>query len=196
MIPKIVLTGGPKAGKRRVAEAIASRHPGIRLVPDGARILIDGGFPATGLRTDAAQVAFQRAVAAVRMELESLASAEATACGVEALVCMGGLLDGAAHLSGGVEALCGIIGVRPEFAYRRYGAVIHLESPATGDPGSLSFEPGAQSTLVRWQSVERTLRSIWRRHRTWLFVAYSRNLTEKTAAVERLLAAMNLEKAA
>ena len=90
---RIVLTGGPGAGKTAVLELVRQffcQH--IQVLPEAASILFSGGFPrgeSTGTRR-----ATQRAIYYVQRELER----SADQAGLAAVVlCDRGTVDGAAY---------------------------------------------------------------------------------------------------
>jgi predicted ATPase len=97
---RVVLTGGPGAGKTAVLElvrATACRH--VRILPEAASVVFGGGFP----RHDGFEErrAAQRAIFHVQRELETLGEAE----GAAILLCDRGTLDGLAYWPGSPDDL-------------------------------------------------------------------------------------------
>ena len=120
---RVVLTGGPGAGKTAVLELI--RHnfcKHVKVLPESAGILFGGGFP----RNDSVEArrAAQRAIFHVQHELEAVADAESPAI----VLCDRGTVDGSAYWTGGGD-LWSSVGTNLAEEIRRYDAVIHLRTP-------------------------------------------------------------------
>ena len=88
------------------------------------------------------------------------------------LVCDRGLLDGAAHMPGGVEEFCQRYAVALDEAHASYASVFHLESCATGAPEFY----GTAGNEVRMGAIEEVIalehktRDAWRGHPEWTFL--------------------------
>src|SRR5690349_6881977 len=94
---RIVLTGGPGAGKTATLELIrrASFCDHVQILPEAAGIVFGGGFPrATQI---GARKAAQRAIFHVQRELEEAAAAVDNAA---IILCDRGTIDGAAYWPG------------------------------------------------------------------------------------------------
>jgi predicted ATPase len=122
---RVVLTGGPGAGKTAVLElvrATACRH--VRVLPEAASVIFGGGFP----RRDGFEErrAAQRAIFHVQRELEALGEAE----GAAILLCDRGTLDGLAYWPGDPGDLWDAVHSSLDAELQRYAAVIHLRTPA------------------------------------------------------------------
>lgn len=120
---RIVLTGGPGAGKTAVLELL--RHSlceHVTLLPEAAGILFGGGFP----RRDnvVARRAAQRAIFHVQRELEEAAEGESAAI----VLCDRGLADGMAYWPG-PDDFWKSVGTERSDALGRYDAIIHLRVP-------------------------------------------------------------------
>ena len=90
---RIVITGGPGAGKTAVLElARQDLCAHVEVLPESARILFAGGFPRR--KEDVARRAAQRAIYHVQNELEELGAASAN---IGTLLCDRGTLDGLAY---------------------------------------------------------------------------------------------------
>lgn len=120
---RLVLTGGPGAGKTAVLQLLQySLCPHVTVLPESAGILFGGGFPRDG--SVEVRRAAQRAIFFVQRELESTA-----VTGNPAIVlCDRGMLDGIAYWPG-PDDFCTSLGVTREDLFRRYDAVIHLRTP-------------------------------------------------------------------
>lgn len=123
---RVVLTGGPGAGKTAVLELIRqSLCEHVVVLPEAAGVVFGGGFPrGTSLSL---RRAAQRAIFYVQRELE--AAGEGTNPAV--LLCDRGTVDGAAYWPG-PDTLWSSIGVTRADELARYDAVIHLRTPAAG----------------------------------------------------------------
>ena len=120
---KIVLTGGPGAGKTAVLELL--RHSlceHVMILPEAAGIVFGGGFPRYD--NSGARCAVQRAIYHVQRELEAAAEAD----GAEIMLCDRGVVDGFAYWPGPDDFWQSVGAVRAE-ALQRYDAVIHLRVP-------------------------------------------------------------------
>jgi predicted ATPase len=122
---RVVLTGGPGAGKTAVLEII--RHSlceHVVVLPESAGIVFGGGFPRSaeaGVRRPA-----QRAIFFVQRELESAAESRNPAI----VLCDRGTVDGAAYWPG-PDTLWSSVGVGRLTELARYDAVIHLRTPSS-----------------------------------------------------------------
>ncbi len=125
-VRRVVLTGGPGAGKTAVLELIRKyfcRH--VRVLPEAASILFGGGFPRE--EAPASRKAAQRAIFHVQRQLEALAGPD----GIPAItLCDRGTLDGTAYWPGPPEELLAEVGSTRATELERYGAVIHLRTPS------------------------------------------------------------------
>jgi predicted ATPase len=122
---RVVLTGGPGAGKTAVLELIRlffCKH--VRTLPESAGIVFGGRFP-RGERIELRQAA-QRAIYHVQRELEAAAEGEDAAV----VLCDRGTIDGAAYWAGPGD-LFSAVGTTREVELARYDAVIHLQTPTS-----------------------------------------------------------------
>lgn len=120
---RVVLTGGPGAGKTAVLELIRQSFcVHVSVLPESAGIVFGGGFP----RADVVGVrrAAQRAIFFVQRELEATAEASNAAI----VLCDRGTVDGAAYWPG-PDDLWTSVGTTIEEQLLRYDAVIHLRTP-------------------------------------------------------------------
>jgi predicted ATPase len=120
---RIVLTGGPGAGKTAVLELVRQQFCShVQILPEAAGIVFGGGFPRVG--SVARRKAAQRAIFFVQRELENLGEADNAAI----VICDRGTVDGAAYWSG-PDDFWGALGTTRESELKRYDAVIHLRTP-------------------------------------------------------------------
>lgn len=122
---RVVLTGGPGAGKTAVLEVVRSHlcsH--VVVLPEAASILFAGGFP-RGTADSARRIA-QRTIFGVQDGLERLAL---DVGGVSLVLCDRGVVDGAAYWPGDLDGLFLDAGTTRAEALARYEAVLHLRTP-------------------------------------------------------------------
>lgn len=122
---RVVLTGGPGAGKSAVLELIRlffCEH--VRTLPESASIVFGGRFPRN--HRAAVQQAAQRAIYHVQRELESIADVDNAAV----VLCDRGTVDGAAYWAGEGDLFTSV-GSSRAAELTRYDAVIHLRTPTT-----------------------------------------------------------------
>lgn len=121
---RVVLTGGPGAGKTAVLELVrATACSHVRVLPEAAGVVFGGGFP----RRDGVDQrrAAQRAIFHVQRELEAVEEAG----GAAILLCDRGTLDGLAYWPGQPGDLWASVHSTEAAELARYAAVIHLRTP-------------------------------------------------------------------
>jgi len=186
---KIVLTGGPCAGKTTVLGVVRQQFAGqVIVVPETATMLLSGGFPFPGkdIRWSLEwQAAFQSAVLPVQIQMEAAYELKAAEEGASLLICDRGRLDGAAYTQGGLDQFCRIYGVNAEETYTVYHSIFHLESVAVGDPNfygqannSARFEDAEEA-----RALELNTRAAWQKHPNWTLVSCIGGLEGKIRAV-------------
>jgi predicted ATPase len=155
---RIVLTGGPGAGKTAVLELVRQsfcQH--IKVLPEAASILFGGGFPrgeAPGERR-----AMQRAVYYIQRELERFAN-EAGSPSI--VLCDRGTVDGIAYWPGPGE-FWAEVGTSWDEELARYDAVLHLRTPSVASGYNHSNPVRVESAAEAARIDERILRA-WERH--------------------------------
>lgn len=163
-IKRIVITGGPGAGKTAVLE-LARRDlcKHVAILPESARIVFGGGFPR---RTDPAGVrGAQRAIFHVQDELERMGPESIAA---KTVLCDRGTLDGLAYWPGPREDYFAELETTYERELARYAAVVHLRVPNGGN--------GYQNDALRLESeaealaIDKRLVEVWARHPNRVFV--------------------------
>ena len=160
---RIVLTGGPGAGKTAVLELarqLLCRH--VHILPEAAGILFGGRFP-RGIERFELQAA-QRAIYHVQRELEYMAD---NLPGLAVVVCDRGTVDGAAYWPGPGE-LWNAVGSSAAAELARYDAVIHMRTPtpvAYNHVNPLRIESAAEATAIDARIAE-----AWSPHPQRMFV--------------------------
>jgi hypothetical protein len=143
---RVVLTGGPGAGKTVILELIRKSFcEHMKVLPESASIVFGGGFPRTG--SVAVREGAQRAIIYVQRELEAAADSENPAI----VLCDRGTVDGGAHWPT-PEGPGSSVGTTIEEQLRRDDAVIHLRTPTveTGydRQNPLRIESGAEAAAI------------------------------------------------
>jgi predicted ATPase len=192
MVTKMVLTGGPCAGKTSCLRAIRARF-GERVVtvPEAATLLLDSGFPSPGHERIRARRlewirAFQREILSLQQIIEDKWERLAHNCGARLLVCDRGLLDGAAYWPEGRQGFLSYFGLSLEQCFERYHTVYHLQSLAASHPHLY----GTRDNPIRYEDatealqVERSVRNAWDGHPN--VVVFSPE-AEPQAKIDRLL---------
>lgn len=185
-VKRIVITGGPGAGKTAVLELARRdlcRH--VEVLPESARIVFGGGFPRrsddVGLRSA------QRAIFHVQDELERMATESAATA---TLLCDRGTLDGLAYWPGTWEAYFAELGTSMETELARYAAVIHLRVPDSANGyrnDDLRRESQRQAGEIDTRLVE-----VWAAHPRRVFVDSNADFVRKA---QRALALIRAELA-
>jgi predicted ATPase len=177
---RIVLTGGPGAGKTAVLEIMRKTLcRQVAIVPESAGIVFGGGFP----RTDAleARRAAQRAIFYVQRELE----AAVLALDVSIALCDRGTVDGYAYWPGPGE-LWHAVGTTLDEQLARYHAVIHLHTPAIASgynhQNPLRIESANEAAVI-----DARISEAWARHPRRYDVPATDDFLAKVARVVELV---------
>lgn len=154
---KIVLTGGPSAGKTSLAEVLTRTYSErINIVPEAASILFKGGFPRNKhiLQTECQQ----RAIYFVQRELENAIALES---GERTLICDRGSLDALAYWPTSEQDFFKSVGSSMDSEIARYKWVIHLEtaSRANYKASAIRTESSDQAELINEK-----VKQAWRSH--------------------------------
>jgi predicted ATPase len=154
---RIVLTGGPGAGKTAVLELMRKtlcEH--VKIVPESAGLVFGGGFPRAGELE--ARRAAQRAIFFVQRELEAAILATNAAIAL----CDRGTLDGFAYWPG-PDDLWSAVGTTHASELARYDAVVHLRTPTT-DGGYNHQNPLRIESAVEAAAIDARIAESWVGH--------------------------------
>jgi predicted ATPase len=180
---RVVLTGGPGAGKTATLELIR-RAPfceHVQILPEAAGIVFGGGFPR---RPDTlARRAAQRAIFHVQRELEDAAAGRNAAI----ILCDRGTVDGAAYWPSPDDFFAGVRTTLSD-ELRRYDAVIHLRTPSV-ENGYNHQNPLRTETAVEAADVDRRILRIWESHPRRFVVDATPDFLIKAARVLALMRA-------
>ena len=177
---RIVLTGGPGAGKTAVLELIRQAlctH--VKVLPESAGIIFGGGFP-RGETPELLRGA-QRAIFYVQRELEGLADSGNPAV----VLCDRGTVDGAAYWPGPGE-LWPSVGTTLEEQLKRYDAVIHLRTPSPGG-GYNHRNPLRTESAAVAAEIDARLAEVWKHHPRRFVVEPSPDFFRKAARAIEIL---------
>jgi hypothetical protein len=177
-VRRVVFTGGPAAGKTAIVDVL-QRHlrSRIAVLPEAATTLFAGGFPRP---TDpAGRRLVQQAIFTVQRSLEGIFAIEHPEL---PHVCDRGGLDGAAYWPGGLQRFLGAMGTTLDSEYRRYDAVIFLETSAHDPKSYPSPNPHRVESLAQARQIDRALHEIWQDHPNFFFVGHETRFYEKVAA--------------
>ncbi len=181
-VHRVVLTGGPGAGKTATLELIRQyfcRH--VAILPEAAGILFSGGFPRDGGL--AVRRAGQRAIFYTQRELEATCVAGDAAI----VLCDRGTVDGAAYWPG-PEELWSAVGTTLPEQLARYDAVIHLRTPRE-EGGYDRSNPLRIETAAEAAALDEGIARAWKGHpRRYVIDAAEDFLSKAARALEALRA--------
>jgi predicted ATPase len=183
---KIVLTGGPGAGKTVISRHIAAQHPDrFVLVPEAATQVYD----ALQTRWDKLNVPGRRVVQRKIYDLQIDQEARTLDSHPGKILLLDrGTIDGAAYWPEGPEDYWRDVRSTLDAELRRYDAVIWMQTSAT-----LGLYDGDSSNPVRFEHPEaaiasgRMLMQLWGGHPRLRQVDAYPHLPDKIAAVERIV---------
>ncbi len=177
---RVVLTGGPGAGKTAVLELIRQSFcEHITMLPEAAGIVFRGGFPRNG--SPDWRRAAQRAIFHVECELETAADPENKAI----VLCDRGTVDGAAYWPGPGD-LWTAVGTTLEQQLKRYDAVVHLRTP-TLENGYNKSNPLRIESVADAVAIDEHIARLWEQHPRRFTVPASKNFLDKATRVLEIL---------
>ena len=179
---RVVLTGGPGAGKTAVIELIRlffCQH--VKTLPEAAGIVFGGHFP----RNDSPPLrqAAQRAIYHIQRELESVADTQ----GAAVVLCDRGTVDCAAYWTGNGD-LFSAVGTTRAIELARYDTVIHLRTPTS--PQAYNHDnPLRLESIEEAAAIDRLIAAEWSSHPHRLVVEPTEDFLHKAARALSLLRA-------
>jgi len=177
---RVVLTGGPGAGKTAVLELIRlffCQH--VKTLPEAAGIVFGGHFP----RSDSPPLrqAAQRAIYHIQRELESVADTGNAAV----VLCDRGTVDCAAYWIGDRD-LFSAVGTTRAIELARYDAVIHLRTP-TSPQAYNRDNPLRLESIEEAAAIDLRIAAEWSGHPHRLVVEPTEDFLQKAARALALL---------
>lgn len=193
---KIVLTGGPCAGKTTamslIAERLRARGFSVLIVPEVATLLFTGGAALLDPFADSpSRRAFQSTLARTQMALEeTFARLARQSHRPSILLCDRGLMDGAAYMAREEwRRMCEENGWHDSMLRDdRYDAVLHLVTAADGKEGYYSCATNATRTesAEEARALDARARDAWVGHPRLFVVDNRTGFAEKMDRVFRL----------
>jgi predicted ATPase len=179
---RVVLTGGPGAGKTAVLE-IARKNfcQHISILPEAASIIFGGGFSRND--TLAAKKAAQRAIFFVQRELERLVEDEKQSAIV---LCDRGTLDGLAYWPDDEALFWKELGTSKAEQFSRYAAVIHLRTPPL-EQGYNHQNPVRIESAIQAAEIDQKIANAWNGHPRRFFVESNSEFLEKVSQTIALI---------
>lgn len=184
---KLVLTGGPSAGKTTIAHAIAQRfYDRVVVVPESATVLFSGGFVRRhyeeGIKLQ------QKAIYAVQVIQEQLYRTEHPE---RLLVCDRGTLDGLAYWPNGDEKeFLSVMSTDLTKELERYDWVIHLDTAHVDSYDRLNWL--RTETPEEAVQLNEKIKLAWQNHPNRIIISHSRSFADKVNLilniVEKILA--------
>ena len=178
---RVVLTGGPGAGKTALLELIRQSFCShVKVLPESASVVFGGGFP----REDdpACRRAAQRAIFYVQRELEIAGDSHNPAI----VLCDRGTIDGLAYWPGPSEEFWSSLGTTLESELSRYDAVIHLRTPAK-EHGYNHQNPLRTESAGAAADIDGRIVRAWERHPRRFIVESSAEFLDKAARALEIL---------
>lgn len=172
---RIVLTGGPGAGKTALLELIRQSFcDHVTVLPEAASIVFGGGFPR---HSDLeCRRAAQRAIYHVQRQLEIIGDSHNPAI----VLCDRGTLDGLAYWPGPHQEFWAALSTDRERELARYDAVIHLRTP-TVELGYNYQNPLRTESAVRAGELDSLIVRAWDGHPRRRLVESSADFLDKAA---------------
>lgn len=181
---KIVLTGGPSAGKTTIAEALVRAYwDRLSLVPESASLLFKGGFPRDS--SPESIVCQQRAIYHVQNELEQSFVLKNPS---HTLICDRGTLDGLAFWPLPENDFFEQMRSSKKQELSRYGWVIHLETAAQK---AYKLNGIRKESYTEAKAIDDRLKRVWQDHPRTAIVPnhmdFSLKITHVLLAVKMIL---------
>ena len=178
---RVVLTGGPGAGKTALLELIRQSFCShVKVLPEAAGVVFGGGFPREDDPT--CRRAAQRAIFYVQRELENAADSHNPAV----VLCDRGTVDGLAYWPGLAEEYWSSLGTTLDTELGRYDAVIHLRTPPA-EQGYNNQNPLRTENATVAADIDARILRAWERHPRRFVVESSAQFLDKAARALTIL---------
>lgn len=183
-IKKIVLTGGPCAGKTTLTQVIARVfHQDVVVVPESASLLFSGGFPRWS-ELEAGR-ATQRAIYHVQCELEATFAAKYPD---KILILDRGTVDGAAYWTEGTQDFFRAVDTSLAAELGRYDRVLYLESAAQEDYlAHVKQNPNRTETWTEARRLDELTERLWAEHPHMTIIKNQRSFGAKISEVLKII---------
>jgi len=178
---RVVLTGGPGAGKTALLELIRQSFCShVRVLPEAAGVVFGGGFPRES--DPACRRAAQRAIFHIQRELEAAGDGHNPAV----VLCDRGTLDGLAYWPGPTEEFWSSLGTTLEKELSRYDAVLHLRTP-TQERGYNHENPLRTESASAAADIDARILQAWEIHPRRFVIESSTQFLDKAATALEVL---------
>jgi predicted ATPase len=178
---RLVLTGGPGAGKTAVIELVRRAFcEHVRVLPEAAGIVFGGGFPRES--DDGCRRAAQRSIFYVQRELEAAADSHNPAI----VLCDRGTLDGLAYWPATTAEYFSELKTTERELLARYDAVIHLRTPGAGH-GYNHANPLRIESAESAMAIDQRIAIVWRAHPRVFEVAATSDFIDKARTAIEIL---------
>lgn len=182
-VRKIVLTGGPGAGKTAALELCRTEFADrVVIVPEAATLLYSGGFPRYK-KPKGIEMA-QEAIYLVQTKLEAVQEHHYPRL---ALLCDRGTIDGAAYWPSGGTRFFRRMRTSLQAELKRYDIVLFLESAAAGGDCIYSDNAHRIESPKQALSLDRKLHSLWSKHPKFMYIERQETLALKMEITRSIL---------
>lgn len=187
---KIVITGGPCAGKSSALSSVKEHFQNkgwlVVTINETATELISSGFR----RENCSDMQFQIRVMQLQLAKERTFEEGVSELGFEKvlIVCDRGILDNRAYVPQDVyEQVLSINGITHEQAKARYDAVFHMQSAAVGTPGAYTTENNRsrRETAEEAAELDHLVVQAWSDHPCFRIIGSSEDFDSKIATLIR-----------
>lgn len=180
---RVVLTGGPGAGKTALLELIRQSFCAhVKVLPEAAGVVFGGGFPREN--DDGCRRAAQRAIFHIQRELEAVGDVHNPAI----VLCDRGTVDGVAYWPGPAEEFWAAVGTTLDREFSRYDAVLHLRTPAL-EHGYNHQNPLRTESAATAFEIDARIAHAWASHPRLSTVESSSDFLDKAARALEILRA-------
>lgn len=181
---RIVVTGGPGAGKTAVLEVARRELAGrVEILPESASIVFGGGFPR---RTEVSgRRSAQRAIYHVQSEVERMALELGTGA---TILCDRGTLDALAYWPGPWDEFFDELHTSMAAELARYVAVIHLRVPSVD--GEYRSSPIRIESAREARAIDGRLLDVWATHPRRVVIDADDDFLLKTQRAIEVVASM------
>jgi hypothetical protein len=181
-LKRIVLTGGPGAGKTAILETMRNKFcKHVAILPEAAGIIFGGGF--WRHQNLPSKKAAQRAIYHVQKEMETLVDEENN---YVVALCDRGTLDGLAYWPENENTFWQEIGSSREQELSRYSVIIHLRVPKLGN-GYNRSNPLRIEDEEQALAIDEKIMLAWAGHPHRIFIDSEKEFLEKIARATEIL---------
>ena len=178
---RLVLTGGPGAGKTALLELVRQSFCShVKVLPEAAGVVLGGGFPREDDPT--CRRAAQRAIFYVQRELENAGDSHNPAI----VMCDRGTVDGLAYWPGPSEEYWSSLRTSLEAELGRYDTVIHLRTPPA-EHGYNNQNPLRTENAAAAAAIDGLILQAWERHPRRFVVESAAEFLDKAARALEIL---------